>query len=511
MPHILEEKYVGISPDIFFYKKYSRSDNMLYKSKNQSLNFKQTTLIASMLFGLFFGAGNLIFPIYMGNLAGNKIFIALLGFLITGVGLPLLGVASIGVSKSEGLIELSSKVGKGYGVFFTCVLYLTIGPCFAIPRCATVPFTVAVEHMLGEGVNVQAILAIFTAIFFAIVLAFSLFPSKILTWVGKILTPLFLVFLAVLVIAALVKPMGSITSTPAQNDYTSKAFATGFLEGYNTMDALASLAFGIVVIDVIRKQGVTSPSSIAKNTIKSGALSCLFMALIYLGVSVIGAQSGALFGQSFNNGGEVFVKVSDHYFNKAGIVILAIIVTLACLKTAIGLVTSASETFVKLFPKFLPYRAWAVIFSIVSFLIANLGLTSIIAYAVPVLMFLYPLAITLILLGLFGNTFKHRRCIYVSTTSFTLVAAIFDLIAALPSSVVAKLHAEGTLAFLSEHVPLFKYGMGWLIPALVGLAIGIIYAVATKKQAAWKYDICQKDTSEYVLEKTIVQNECDIA
>lgn len=181
-------------------------------------------------------------------------------------------------------------------------------------------------------------------------------------------------------------------------------------------------------------------------------------------------------------------------------IILAIIVTLACLKTAIGLVTSASETFVKIFPKFLPYRAWAVIFSIVSFLIANVGLTSIIAYAVPVLMFLYPLAITLILLGLFGNTFKHRRCIYVSTTSFTLVAAIFDLIAALPASVVAKLHAEATLAFMSKYVPLFKYGMGWLIPALVGLAIGIIYALATKKQAAWRYDICNKDTSVYTLE-----------
>lgn len=454
-----------------------------------------------MLFGLFFGAGNLIFPIYMGNVAGSKVFVALIGFLITGVGLPLLGVAAIGISKSEGLIELSSKVGKGYGIFFTCALYLTIGPFFAIPRCATVPFTVAIEHMLGADSNVQAALAIFSAVFFLIVLAFSLFPGKILTWVGKILTPLFLVFLAVLVVTSLVKPMGSISESAAQGDYATKAFTSGFLEGYNTMDALASLAFGIVVIDVIRKQGVTNPTSVAKNTIKSGVFSCIFMALIYLGVSVIGAQSSALFTGA-ENGGEIFVKVSNHYFDKAGIIILACIVTLACLKTAIGLVTSASETFTKLFPKFLPYRAWAIVFSAISFLIANLGLTSIISYAVPVLMFLYPLAITLILLGLFGNTFKNRRCIYVSTTAFTLVAAIFDFIAALPSNAISALRAQPLVDFMQTYVPLFKYGLGWLIPSAIGLAAGIIYALATKKQSAWRYELCQNSTAEYTREQS---------
>ena len=151
---------------------------MINENTRQNLNFKQTLLISSMLFGLFFGAGNLIFPIYMGSLAGSKTAIALIGFLITGVGLPLLGVAAIGVSKSDGLIELSGKVGKGYGLFFTCALYLTIGPFFAIPRCATVPFTVAIEPMVKNGANLKVILAAFSFVFLRRCLRFRSSPEK---------------------------------------------------------------------------------------------------------------------------------------------------------------------------------------------------------------------------------------------------------------------------------------------------------------------------------------------
>lgn len=447
----------------------------------QNLNFKQTILISSLLFGLFFGAGNLIFPIQMGSLAGSKTLVALLGFLITGVGLPLLGVAAIGVSKSDGLIELSGKVGKGYSVFFTCALYLTIGPFFAIPRCATVPFTVAIEPLTGGDANLSALLAIFSAVFFLAVLAFSLFPGKILTFVGKILTPLFLIFLGVLVVAAFLHPMGRISAVPAQGNYAVRAFTTGFLDGYNTMDALASLAFGIVVINVIRGEGVTKPGAIARNTVKAGAFSCLFMALIYLAVALIGAQSAAIFPSSAN-GGEVFVKVSRHYFGNAGNWILAVIVTFACLKTAVGLVTSAAETFEKLFPGALPYRAWAVLFSIVSFLVANLGLNSIINYSIPVLMFLYPLAITLILLGLYGAAFKNRRCVYVCTTAFTLIAAVFDFLAALPATVLSALKLHPVLDFMKQYVPLFELGLGWLLPAAVGFVIGLVVMFATRNK-----------------------------
>ena len=248
-----------------------------------TLSKKELVFIASMLFGLFFGAGNLIFPIYMGQMAGRHMWQATIGFLITGVGLPLMGVAAMGISRSNGLIELSGKVSRGYSVFFTCALYLTIGPFFAIPRCATVPFTVGVTPLLGTGVASGAALAIFSGVFFLIVLGFSLFPGKILTWVGNFLNPLFLLFLGVLVVAALVNPIGEISSIAPDGSYVDKAFSTGFLEGYNTMDALASLAFGIIVIDVIRGLGIQEPEAVAKNTVKAGVFSCLLMALISSG------------------------------------------------------------------------------------------------------------------------------------------------------------------------------------------------------------------------------------
>lgn len=442
----------------------------------EKLSKKELIFIASMLFGMFFGAGNLIFPIYMGQHAGKEMWGAVIGFLITGVGLPLMGVAAMGISRSNGLSELAGKVGKAYSVFFTCALYLTIGPFFAIPRCATVPFTVGVEPMLNESVNEQVVLAVYSVIFFLVVLGFSLFPGKILTWVGKILTPLFLIFLGVLVVTAIVKPMGNISEVEPAGAYQTKAFMTGFLEGYNTMDALASLAFGIVVITVIRDLGVTEPKAVAANTVKAGAFSCLIMAAIYVAVAVVGAQSGAVaeIASTCINGGDVFNRVACYYFGDAGAIILAVMITLACLKTAVGLVTSCSETFVKMFPKSFSYRIWAIIFSACSLLIANMGLNTIIEYAKPVLMFLYPLAITLILLGLFGNLFRHNKYVYRFTTGFTLAAAVVDLFANLPEGLRDAMHIQPVIDWIQhDFLPLGEYGLGWICPAVLGLIIGL--------------------------------------
>lgn len=451
----------------------------------EKLSKKELIFIASMLFGMFFGAGNLIFPIYMGQLAGKEMWGAVIGFLITGVGLPLMGVAAMGISRSNGLSELAGKVGKAYSVFFTCALYLTIGPFFAIPRCATVPFTVGVEPMLNESVNEQVVLAVYSVIFFLVVLGFSLFPGKILTWVGKILTPLFLIFLGVLVVTAIVKPMGNISEVEPAGAYQTKAFMTGFLEGYNTMDALASLAFGIVVITVIRDLGVTEPKAVAANTVKAGAFSCIIMAAIYVAVAVVGAQSGAVaeIASTCSNGGDVFNRVARYYFGDAGAIILAVMITLACLKTAVGLVTSCSETFVKMFPKSFSYRIWAIIFSACSLLIANLGLNTIIEYSIPVLMFLYPLAITLILLGLFGNLFRHNKYVYRFTTGFTLAAAVVDLFAALPETLRNAMHIQPVIDWIQhDFLPLGEYGLGWICPAVLGLIIGLTVMFITRRR-----------------------------
>lgn len=446
----------------------------------KKLNFREIITVASMLFGMFFGAGNLIFPASMGQLAGADMWKAAAGFLITGVGLPLLAVAALGISRENGLLELGSRVGKGYGLFFTCALYLTIGPFFAIPRCATVSYTVGIERILpGTGQSLG--LAVFSLFFFGAVLFFSLRPGEILTWIGKVLNPLFLCFLGILVVRALLSPMGDIGEAAPSGAYADGAFFTGLLEGYNTMDALAGLAFGIVVVEVIRNLGVKEPGKVAGYTVRAGLFSSALMALIYVLVTVMGAQSRGLLEAS-DNGGEALAQIAEHYFGPAGAVILAVTVTVACLKTAVGLITSCGETFVKIFPKGPSYHFWAAAFCILSFLIANLGLDAIIAYSMPVLMFLYPLAIVLILLTLGGRFFENNRGVLRWTAGATAAAALFDLLRALPEAARAALHTEWLIEKAARILPFSDRGFGWVCPALAGFVTGMAVYLWKKRK-----------------------------
>ena len=449
----------------------------------EKLTFREVIAVASMLFGMFFGAGNLIFPVHMGQLAGRNVLPAVLGFIVTGVGFPLLGVAALGISRSNGLYDLSSRrLGHRYGIFFTCALYLTIGPFFAIPRCATVPFSVGFEALPGNP-SEPLFLLIFTLLFFAAVLWFSLRPSGVLTWIGRILNPLFLVFLALLVIRALLDPAGQIDSIDPTGNYMAQPFFTGFLEGYNTMDAIAGLAFGIVVVNVIRGLGVEKPDAVARSTVFSGLFSCLLMALIYGAICVVGAQSRGIFATA-ENGAAALSDIANHYFGTAGAVILTITVTFACLKTAIGLVTSCAEAFTAMFPKSPGYRFFAVLFSVFSCLIANVGLTTIVEYSVPVLMFLYPLSISLILLALCGKYFGNDRIVYAAVTIPTFIAAIFDFLGALPEAAYAALHLDGLLTAVGKVLPFSSLGLGWICPALAGLVVGLIIRAARPRKAA---------------------------
>ena len=368
----------------------------------KKLTFRELIFVASMLFGLFFGAGNLIFPASMGQMAGGSMWQAAAGFLITGVGLPLLGVAALG-DQPGGRAPGTEQQG---GQKVRTVLYLHAvsddRPLFRDPRCATVSYTVGIGRILpGTGQSVG--LAVFSSCFL-LQCSSSPFAGGDPDLGGKVLNPLFLCFLGILVVRALISPMGGIGSAEASGAYADSAFFTGLLEGYNTMDALAGLAFGIIVVDVIRSLGVEKPEDVAESTVKAGLFSSLLMAVIYILVTVIGAQSRGVFPASAN-GGEALADIADYYFGSVGAVILAVTVTVACLKTAVGLITSCGETFAKLFPKGPSYSVWAVIFCIVSFLIANLGLDSIIAWSMPVLMFLYPVAIVLVALTLTGRFF----------------------------------------------------------------------------------------------------------
>lgn len=449
----------------------------------KKLTFKQKLLVAGTLFGMFFGAGNLIFPVHLGQMAGSNVWPAIVGFIITAVGIPIFGVAAIGITHSDGLQALSSKVGKGYGIFFTCLLYLTIGPLFAIPRCATVSFTTGVTPMLGDGSKEWLALLIFSAIFFAFVLFFSLRPGKITLWIGKIINPIFLLFLAVLVIAALTHPSTSVSEVEPAEAYKTGAFFSSFIEGYGTMDAIAGLAFGIVVIDVIRRMGVSDDNAVAYDVLGSGVLTGILMAVIYVVTILMGTQSRGLFETS-DNGGIALTQIAGHYFGGVGQIILAITITFACLKTSIGLVTSCSETFVKMTHGKISYPVWAVLFTLFSFAVSNVGLSAIIEYSIPVLMLIYPPAIALIALAFIGKHFQHDRAVYIAVMIGTWAAAIFDFMKTLPAAVQASLHLEPLIAFADRYLPLFEKNLGWLLPALIGFVIGLAIHGSKKKKAA---------------------------
>ena len=444
------------------------------------LTFKQKILVAGTLFGMFFGAGNLIFPVHLGQLAGRNVLPAMIGFIITAVGIPIMGVAAIGNTHSDGLQQLSNKVGKGYGYVFSCLLYLTIGPGFAIPRCATTSFTVGVAPMLGAGASESIALLIFSVIFFAIVLILSLHPGEITVWIGKVITPIFLVFLAILVVTALINPSASVSAVEPAAGYQTGALSLGFIEGYGTMDAIAGLAFGIVVVDVIRRMGVDNDDAVAVDVLGSGALTGILMAVIYIVTILMGTQSRGLFEIS-DNGGIALTQIAGHYFGGVGQIILAVTITFACLKTSIVLVTSCSETFVKMTHGKLSYKAWAILFTLFSFAVSNVGLSAIIEYSIPVLMLIYPPAIALSILAFIGKFFHQDKAVYISVMAFTWAAAIFDFMKTLPAGVQSSLHLDRLVAFARQYLPLFDLNLGWLLPACLGFVIGLVIHFSGRK------------------------------
>ena len=438
----------------------------------ERLSFQQNLLIGSLLFGLFFGAGNLIFPVQMGQAAGSHMLPATIGFLITGVGLPMLGIVASALSESESLFDMARPVSSGYAVLFTCFLYLTIGPLFAIPRTATVAFEVGMNPFIAKE-YLKLGLFIFSFIFFALTLYFSLRPGRILDWVGRYLTPIFLLLLSILLIVIYIKPMGQINQYDPQGNYITRSLFTGILDGYNTMDALASLAFAIIIISNIKKLGVKNPRRIALETCKSGLISIIGMTVIYASLVYMGATSLGSVSRA-SNGGIILSMVSNHYFGFTGKVLLAAIVGIACLKTAIGLITACSEMFSEMFPNSISYKKYAILFTLFSFIVANFGLDNIIKLSIPVLMFLYPLAITLIILSLLTPFIHKQSDIYKWTTGLTIIAAFFDLCKALPQPMKESIVVKQMVNFAHLYLPGFDYGFGWILPALCGFLIGLM-------------------------------------
>ena len=444
----------------------------------KKLSSKDYLYLGSMLFGLFFGAGNLIFPVHMGQEAGANVWPAIIGFLITGIGLPFLGIIAIGISGENGLFDLASRVHKGYGYFFTVALYLVIGPFFAMPRLAATSFEIGLTPFVAESQK-TLFLAILSILFFALSWWFSRNPSKLLDYVGKFLNPLFLALLAILIVMSFVKPMANIHDITVLGKYRDHAFFTGFQNGYNTLDVLASLAFGIIVVNTLKNKGVTKKSTITADTFKSGAVSVLLMGIIYSFLSLMGTMSMGKFDLS-DNGGIALAQIAHYYLGTGGSIILALIVVVACLKTTIGLTTAFSETFAELFPG-LSYSTLIAGVSIIPCIIANVGLTSIISYSTPVLMFLYPLAIILVLLGVSGPLFKNNPIVYQTVTIFTIIPALIDGLQSSPEWIQNASITQKIIEFAKNTLPFFGIGMGWIVPAVFGLILGLgIYLIKEK-------------------------------
>lgn len=429
----------------------------------QRIPFSNTLTIGLLLFALFFGAGNLVFPAMMGQIAGDQYWKANMGFLITGVGLPLLGTMALGFSGSKNLLALTSRVHPWFAFSYTTLLYLTIGPLFAIPRTGSISYEIGIKPYIETEYSSLG-LAVFTLLFFGVTLLLSINPARMVEIVGKMLTPLLITCIALLAIASIAAPIGE--PQEPESGYAFQAFFNGFQEGYLTMDALAAFVFGILVIDAIRAKGVTERKSVLSICFQAALLASAMLAVIYTSLTYIGASSVSSFG-ILANGGEVLSLVTNHYFGTFGGFVLGIIVLLACLTTSIGVTTACSSYFLKIIPG-ISYRSICIVLSVVSALLANIGLEQLIHFSVPVLTILYPLAIVLIILTFLHPLFKGKRDVYRVSLLLTFLVSLVDGLEDTPIG-IEQLHD-----FFNQYLPLYTIGLGWLIPACAGVLIGLL-------------------------------------
>ncbi|MBG9847754.1 branched-chain amino acid transport system II carrier protein BrnQ1 [Bacillus toyonensis] len=428
------------------------------------LQKKEILLISLMLFSMFFGAGNLIFPPFLGYEAGEHVWIALLGFIISATGLPILGV--IAVAKAGSFQTLAGRVHSSFAIIFPCIVYLFIGPGLGIPRAGSLAFEMGPGQLFPESGSV--VLLVYTIVFFSFVYWLSLSPSKLMGLFGKVLTPLLLCMIALIFIKTMFTPVGSVKE--ATGNYGQVPMFQGFLDGYLTMDALAALIFGIVIANALRAKGIEDDQGLAKYMSIAGIGAGLLLSIIYVILGYVGSISGSL--GTFNNGANVLAQVMTTLFGQGGVVLLVLIFTIACLCVSIGLVTSCSQFFTSVFPK-VSYTVWAFILSFISMILANLGLTQILKVSVPILGFIYPIALTLIILGLFHKYIGKYVCIYPVTI---LIVAVFSAIDILNKNVMTNQWTP-----ILKYIPFYTEGVGWIISALVGVCIGVIVSIMINK------------------------------
>lgn len=410
-----------------------------------------------MTFALFLGAGNIIFPPSAGMAAGEFVWQAALGFLFTGVGLPLLTVVAL-ARVGGGMDRLTAPLGRVAGTLLAIAVYLAIGPLFATPRTAVVSFEMGVAPFAG---NSAAPLALYTSLFFAAVLFLVLNPGRLVDSVGKFITPVLLAALLVLGGAALFAPAGEIGATA--ETYQTNPLIKGFLEGYLTMDTLGALVFGIVIATAIRDKGVTDAGLVTRYSMTAGVIAAIGLSLVYLALFYLGATSQGIAGDA-QNGVQILTSYVQHTFGTPGSLLLAIVITLACLTTAVGLTVACGEFFSALLP--VSYRSVVILCALFSLLVANQGLTQLISVSVPVLVGLYPLAIVLVALSLLDRLWFSQARVFMPVMAVTLVFGVTDGLA-----------AAGFTQLIPQwfsSLPFAEQSMGWLLPALGMLAVAVV-------------------------------------
>lgn len=426
---------------------------------------KKGALTGLLLFGMFFGAGNLIFPPQLGLESGPHFWAAIAGFVLSGVGIAILTLV-VGASNPKGYMdEISQKIAPWFAIAYLVFLYLSIGPFFAIPRTATTAFSVGIEPMLPADSHTIS-LFVFTTIYFVLAYIIALNPSKILDSIGRYLTPIFAILIVVLVVLGAFR-YGVAAPQPATAEYAGSAFGAGFLQGYNTLDALASVAFSVVAVATLNQLGFKNRKEYVSTIWVVGILVAIGFSVLYVGLGFLGNHfplDTAQLPQGANIGASVLSSATQAIFGPAAQIFLAVMVTVTCFTTTAGLIVSTGEFFHNTFPK-LSYKIYATVFTLIGFAIANLGLNAIIQYSLPVLMILYPITITIVMIVIVN------KILPLSKPGMQFTIAIVALIAA--ASVLAPQFKIKGLENTINSLPLAGASLPWLLPALAGIILSL--------------------------------------
>lgn len=430
---------------------------------------KDCIVIGFALFAMFFGAGNLIFPPHLGFLTGSKWLETFAAFALTGIGLPMLGIFAVG--KAGGNLQgFAGKVHPLFADILGTIIILEIGPILAMPRTAATTYEISV---LPFAPQVSPIVS--SIVFFSLVLLVSVFPSKVVNAVGKYLTPMLIIVLAAIIIRALITPLG----TPQPSE-TSNFFRTGFLEGYQTMDTLASMMFATIVMQAIKACGYTDERAKIKLNIAAGVIAALGLMLVYGGLMYAGACSGKIFPQGITRTA-LLIGICGKLWGIAGKIILAISMMLACFTTAVGLTATTGHYFANLSKNKVPYTVVVIIVCVVSCWFSVYGVENIIRYSVPLLQALYPVCIFLTFMNLI-DCFIPNRFFYIGGTVGTLTVSTLDAISSSGTLIGRDFHK---LSDLLQRLPLSNLGIAWVIPAAAGaLLAGFTFGIVRKRTAA---------------------------